>query len=183
MYIVRGKITLSALLNEFAEYCRNCQGGSLHEQRGTCWKIRTILTALISRTNRMCRTTWLWCSLSFQLLTRVWWASLTPKTFQTSILCQKIGISHDGFYSSMQESQVWCFGFWVPRLARLWPHYWRSAAGAIFHTLAEQLFFIALVSWLSHWCRPWPYGSALYWHGLQCEYQLDCVRSASRQPP
>ena len=28
---------------------------------------------------------------------------LTPKTFQTSILCQKIGISHDGFYSSMQE--------------------------------------------------------------------------------
>ena len=24
---------------------------------------------------------------------------LTPKTFQTSILCQKIGISHDGFYS------------------------------------------------------------------------------------
>ena len=29
--------------------------------------------------------------------------NLTPKTFQTSILCQKIGISHDGFYSSMQE--------------------------------------------------------------------------------
>ena len=28
---------------------------------------------------------------------------LTPKTFQTSILCQRIGISHDGFYSSMQE--------------------------------------------------------------------------------
>ena len=28
---------------------------------------------------------------------------LTPKTFQTSILCQKIGISRDGFYSSMQE--------------------------------------------------------------------------------
>ena len=28
---------------------------------------------------------------------------LTPKTFQTSILCQKIGISHDGFYFSMQE--------------------------------------------------------------------------------
>ena len=28
---------------------------------------------------------------------------LTPKTFQTSILCQRIGIQHDGFYSSMQE--------------------------------------------------------------------------------
>ena len=28
---------------------------------------------------------------------------LTPKTFQTSILCKRIGISHDGFYSSMQE--------------------------------------------------------------------------------
>ena len=28
---------------------------------------------------------------------------LTPKTFQTSILCQRIGISHDGFYSSMHE--------------------------------------------------------------------------------
>ena len=28
---------------------------------------------------------------------------LTPKTFQTSILCQRIGITHDGFYSSMQE--------------------------------------------------------------------------------
>ena len=26
---------------------------------------------------------------------------LTPKTLQTSILYQKIGISHDGFYSSM----------------------------------------------------------------------------------
>ena len=103
MYIVRCKITLSALLNEFAEYCRDCQGGSLHEQRGTCWKIRTILTALISRTNRMCRTTWLWCSLSFQPPTRVWWASLTPKTFQTSILCQEIDFSHDGFYSSMQK--------------------------------------------------------------------------------
>ena len=29
---------------------------------------------------------------------------LTPKTFQTSILCQRIGISKDGFYSSMKES-------------------------------------------------------------------------------
>lgn len=29
---------------------------------------------------------------------------LTPKTFQTSILCQRIGISKDGFYSSMRES-------------------------------------------------------------------------------
>ena len=29
---------------------------------------------------------------------------LTPKTFQTSILCQKIGIAKDGFYSSMKES-------------------------------------------------------------------------------
>ena len=28
---------------------------------------------------------------------------LTPKTFQCSILCKRIGISHDGFYSSMQE--------------------------------------------------------------------------------
>lgn len=28
---------------------------------------------------------------------------LTPKTFQTSILCQRIGISKDGFYSSMRE--------------------------------------------------------------------------------
>lgn len=28
---------------------------------------------------------------------------LTPKTFLTSILCQRIGITHDGFYSSMQE--------------------------------------------------------------------------------
>ena len=28
---------------------------------------------------------------------------LTPLTFQTSILCQRIGITHDGFYSSMQE--------------------------------------------------------------------------------
>ena len=28
---------------------------------------------------------------------------LTPKTFQTSILCQRLGISRDGFYSSMQE--------------------------------------------------------------------------------
>ena len=29
---------------------------------------------------------------------------LTPKTFQTSILCQRIGIAQDGFYSSMKES-------------------------------------------------------------------------------
>lgn len=29
---------------------------------------------------------------------------LTPLTFQTSILCQRIGISKDGFYSSMRES-------------------------------------------------------------------------------
>ena len=28
---------------------------------------------------------------------------LTPKTFQTSILCQRIGIARDGFYSSMRE--------------------------------------------------------------------------------
>jgi hypothetical protein len=28
---------------------------------------------------------------------------LTPLTFQTSIMCQKIGIARDGFYSSMQE--------------------------------------------------------------------------------
>lgn len=38
MYIVRGKITLSALLNEFAEYCRDCQGGSPNQRR-TCWSI------------------------------------------------------------------------------------------------------------------------------------------------
>ena len=30
--------------------------------------------------------------------------NLTPKTFQTSILCQRIGIAKDGFYSSMKES-------------------------------------------------------------------------------
>lgn len=29
---------------------------------------------------------------------------LTPKTFQTSILCQRLGIAKDGFYSSMRES-------------------------------------------------------------------------------
>ena len=29
--------------------------------------------------------------------------NLTPLTFQTSIMCQKIGIARDGFYSSMQE--------------------------------------------------------------------------------
>lgn len=29
---------------------------------------------------------------------------LTPKTFQTSILCQRIGITKDGFYSSMREN-------------------------------------------------------------------------------
>ena len=29
---------------------------------------------------------------------------LTPNTFQTSILCQRIGIAKDGFYSSMKES-------------------------------------------------------------------------------
>ena len=29
--------------------------------------------------------------------------SLTPLTFQTSIMCHKIGIARDGFYSSMQE--------------------------------------------------------------------------------
>lgn len=29
---------------------------------------------------------------------------LTPKTFQTSILCMRLGISKDGFYSSMKES-------------------------------------------------------------------------------
>lgn len=29
---------------------------------------------------------------------------LTPKTFQASILCQRIGIAKDGFYSSMRES-------------------------------------------------------------------------------
>ena len=29
---------------------------------------------------------------------------LTPKTFQTSILCQRIGIAKDGFYSSIKES-------------------------------------------------------------------------------
>ena len=28
---------------------------------------------------------------------------LTPLTFQTSILCQRIGIAKDGFYSSMRE--------------------------------------------------------------------------------
>ena len=28
---------------------------------------------------------------------------LTPKTFQTSILCQRLGIAKDGFYSSMKE--------------------------------------------------------------------------------
>lgn len=29
---------------------------------------------------------------------------LTPKTFQTSILCQRLGIAKDGFYSSMKEA-------------------------------------------------------------------------------
>lgn len=29
---------------------------------------------------------------------------LTPKTFQTSILCRRLGIAKDGFYSSMKES-------------------------------------------------------------------------------
>ena len=29
---------------------------------------------------------------------------LTPLTFQTSILCQRIGIAYDGFYSSMKEA-------------------------------------------------------------------------------
>lgn len=29
---------------------------------------------------------------------------LTPKTFRTSILCQRIGIAKDGFYSSMREA-------------------------------------------------------------------------------
>lgn len=29
---------------------------------------------------------------------------LTPKTFQTSILCRRLGIAKDGFYSSMRES-------------------------------------------------------------------------------
>lgn len=29
---------------------------------------------------------------------------LTPLTFQTSILCQRIGIAKDGFYSSMREA-------------------------------------------------------------------------------
>jgi hypothetical protein len=29
---------------------------------------------------------------------------LTPKTFQTSILCQRLGIAKDGFYSSMREA-------------------------------------------------------------------------------
>ncbi|WP_228449293.1 hypothetical protein [Duncaniella dubosii] len=28
---------------------------------------------------------------------------LTPLTFQTSIMCRKIGIARDGFYSSMKE--------------------------------------------------------------------------------
>lgn len=32
---------------------------------------------------------------------------LTPLTFQTSILCQKIGIAKDGFYSSMRESHYY----------------------------------------------------------------------------
>lgn len=29
---------------------------------------------------------------------------LTPKTFMTSILCQRLGLAKDGFYSSMRES-------------------------------------------------------------------------------
>lgn len=33
---------------------------------------------------------------------------LTPLTFQTSILCQRIGIAKDGFYSSMRESHKYC---------------------------------------------------------------------------
>ena len=32
---------------------------------------------------------------------------LTPLTFQTSILCQKIGIAKDGFYSSMREAHYY----------------------------------------------------------------------------
>ena len=32
---------------------------------------------------------------------------LTPLTFQTSILCQRIGIAKDGFYSSMRESHYY----------------------------------------------------------------------------
>ncbi|MCM1490711.1 MAG: hypothetical protein NC095_07790 [Muribaculum sp.] len=33
---------------------------------------------------------------------------LTPLTFQTSILCQRIGIAKDGFYSSMRECHKYC---------------------------------------------------------------------------
>ena len=39
---------------------------------------------------------------------------LTPLTFQTSILCQRIGIAKDGFYSSMREGHKYNasdFGF------------------------------------------------------------------------
>lgn len=33
---------------------------------------------------------------------------LTPLTFQTSILCQRVGIAKDGFYSSMREHHKYC---------------------------------------------------------------------------
>ncbi len=32
---------------------------------------------------------------------------LTPKTFQTSILCQRLGLQKDGFYSSMTEDHIY----------------------------------------------------------------------------
>ena len=31
---------------------------------------------------------------------------LTPLTFQTSILCRKIGLARDGYYSCMRESHL-----------------------------------------------------------------------------
>lgn len=38
---------------------------------------------------------------------------LTPLTFQTSILCKRIGIAKDGFYSSMREGQT-SLSAWQP---------------------------------------------------------------------
>ena len=98
---------------------------------------------------------------------------LTPLTFQTSILCQRIGIAKDGFYSSMKER-----------------HKYNASDFAALDTVWQQ--FAAAPDSLDS--RPSTLDSRLHngrgcksacsivhRHGLQRQHQLACCRAAFRQ--
>ena len=104
---------------------------------------------------------------------------LTPKTFQTSILCQRIGITHDGFYSSMQEHHKYD--------ASNFAYLDELGYDKILKETSQQNYDIKAASQFS------TLGSSIdsradedvnpLAHGLQCQYQLDCCRPAIRLPP